>query len=410
MKFIGIQIKPSKIFEMCQYWTRNRALMRKSILGTDDPNNSHVVNHTYGMTEDDEDFFFKEYFRLALNKAENVLRPLQKRLFKYKVLPTDKIKTTMYYNYTQDSVVFYILAEDNQNNESLRALLSRYLQLCVLRDWYWLKNLYEEVQVIELELKATEEQLFNFIYSNYDSKVRIPYNDGFVVNPDYDDEDLSGEFREPEMIGDDIFATEINTVESISIRTGQRYVITYTLFPQDAKDNIKASVHYSGEKSFELSGGLEVLGLQEDLTGESYIELTATDATGNTTASKIITVTVIEESLSIVQVQDKTITEGDDLSVTIEVENNTSTPDDDLKYIWSINGTEVVDSGTVYNISVNKKEFTLTNAVYGQAYEVVVTVKSSYASADMCFNIYIKKGEEQQQGGIFTEEYNDVFE
>ena len=51
MKVIGIGIKPTVIFDMCSYYSLNRVFMQ------DDPNNTHIVNNAFALTEDDRKFF-----------------------------------------------------------------------------------------------------------------------------------------------------------------------------------------------------------------------------------------------------------------------------------------------------------------------------------------------------------------
>lgn len=174
-----IVINIDKLWDMCSYWTLNRAFQKQ------DPNLSRQnLNDTYGLTSDDKDFFFSDYMQTVCNKL--VLSPLFKLLIKYNRTAFGR---NISFDYTLNKVSFFIVASDEMPAEEFNSVLYKYLQFKILWYWYKLKNREELLPRIEFLLASFEDSLTSIIADNSsdtDASVgRLTYNDGFVINPPY---------------------------------------------------------------------------------------------------------------------------------------------------------------------------------------------------------------------------------
>ncbi|MDO5759960.1 MAG: hypothetical protein Q4Q06_02920 [Bacteroidota bacterium] len=167
-----IIIKISKLWDMCQYWTHNRALLKNN------PNLSREsLNDTYALTQDDKEFFFMDYMRFVCNKV--VLSPFFRLLIKDNQTAWEgknlKIDTT------NDNIHFYIVAKDDFAGEEFNIVLYKYIQFRILWWWYKLKNLDEILQYLSFLLSSLEEELSSVNADSTSSSVgKLIYHDGFV--------------------------------------------------------------------------------------------------------------------------------------------------------------------------------------------------------------------------------------
>ncbi len=169
-----IIIRIEKLWEMCQYWTLNRAFL----IGN--PNVSREsLNDTYGLTEDDKDYFFLDYMdfvsnQLVISNVWQLLRRNNKAAWSGKNIEIDKEK---------GKVHFYITAQEGWTGFEFQSVLYKYLQFKILWWWYKLKNKDEVLQRIEIFLATVEEQLLNSIADSTNGGYatgKIIYHDGFV--------------------------------------------------------------------------------------------------------------------------------------------------------------------------------------------------------------------------------------
>lgn len=169
-----IIIRIEKLWGMCQYWTLNRAFL------VGNPNVSREnLNDTYGLTEDDKEFFFLDYMdfvsnQLVLSNLWQILKRYNKKAWSGKNIKIEK---------ENDKIYFYITAKDDWSGFEFQSVLYKYLQFKILWWWYKLKNKDEVLPRIELAFAGIENELLNAIINSTgddSSAGKILYHDGFV--------------------------------------------------------------------------------------------------------------------------------------------------------------------------------------------------------------------------------------
>ncbi|MCF0125804.1 MAG: hypothetical protein HUJ68_08660 [Clostridia bacterium] len=191
MKLIGIKVYAGKIFDICKAWTQRR------VLDSQNPNYSQAnLNYAYGMTEDDEKYFFKTYFKRACAEAAAIIFRLAENLT---INGEDVIKDTSYkYSYffpisdnpinsKKSFVVFFMYVNNNFPVDVAKEYIENFLQYRILYYWYWEKNMESELPRLELQYKEAQKELRNLISKfSQEGCLRVPYNDGFCQKPFYD--------------------------------------------------------------------------------------------------------------------------------------------------------------------------------------------------------------------------------
>lgn len=238
MKKITINITLSKVFESCQQWSQNRAWLK------DNPNKSRdLTNFTYAISEDDE-IFFEEYIETVVAEVsiDNLLRLFRRY--------TSKCFAEDYeFDYNNDFAKFNYVVSNRFSAKALHILLFQYIKYKVLYYWYWEKNMYEELQFVEIELEKLSEKIKNTSINeaktndtDKDGKGGepmdiVPYNDGFTINPPKRHRELPALYDESEVVGDIKEVTSIAVADNQSIYVGQSISINdlYTYKPSDAQ-------------------------------------------------------------------------------------------------------------------------------------------------------------------------------
>lgn len=185
MKKIGVGIVISKVWNKLEYWTNNRALLKEN------PNKSReTLNETYGMSEDDKEYFFNDYLKTSANeiyssKIFSAIRRWNKQSF----------NVDFVCDYKDDVILFYFVVGKYFPVKTIQELLSRYVEQKVLWYWYYMKNLMDECAIIDIEIAKVEQEIKNIVSKDWeldkDDSVRtICYNNGFVINPELEDEDI----------------------------------------------------------------------------------------------------------------------------------------------------------------------------------------------------------------------------
>lgn len=198
MKKYDIIIKISKLWNMCEYWTLNRAFLKTN------PNVSReYLNDTYGLTSDDKEYFFIDYMRMVCNQL--VLSGIFRLLIKNNQTAWEGKNIKI--DEANDSIHFYITAKDYFAGAEFNAVLYKYIQFKILWWWYKLKNMDEILQRIEMLLTTFEDELLGVVAdstSNGSSVGTLIYHDGFVNR--YDRTSISGDttdYGEAITIGED---------------------------------------------------------------------------------------------------------------------------------------------------------------------------------------------------------------
>jgi hypothetical protein len=173
MKIIGIGVKPSKIFDMCSYYSLNRVFLQE------DPNTTHVLNNTYAMTKDDKEYFFKDEYKKACAELSILTMPFRKNL----VLTDNRgiLPTGFRHSFTTDETVFYYNVANKFPLDIFAPFMVEFLKMTILKNWYELKNKYQEVEVIEAKLVEIRRKIKIIVSSNeQDKAITLPYNNGFT--------------------------------------------------------------------------------------------------------------------------------------------------------------------------------------------------------------------------------------
>jgi len=182
MKTIGIALSPENIFNKCSYWTLNRVLL------PEDANHSKIINDAYGMTTDDKEYFFKEEYEKACAELSILTIPLRKNLTlttKEGILPNG-----FRHSFNTDETFFYYYIANKAPLDIFIPLITEFLKLTILKNWYELKNIHQEVSIIEQKLVDVRKRI-KIIVSTYkqDEDIKLPYNNGF--NTQNNKEDIS---------------------------------------------------------------------------------------------------------------------------------------------------------------------------------------------------------------------------
>lgn len=244
MKKITIGITLSKEFESCQQWSQNRAWQK------DNPNKSRDnLNFTYAMSEDDE-MFFEEYSETVC--AEVAVDDLFKLFRKH----TGKCFAVDYeFDYGSDYAKFNYVVTNNFSAKALHILLFQYIKFRILYYWYWEKNMYEDLQYVELELDKLAEKIRTMAINeaqaddedtNGEPMDIIPYNDGFVINPPRKRRQYPTADDETETIGVPVKAENIEVKKSIQVYVGQAIPVSnlYSFKPNGATGEVTIKILY----------------------------------------------------------------------------------------------------------------------------------------------------------------------
>lgn len=179
MKKISVVISIDKVWDACRQWTSNRAFLQ------DNPNVSRqTLNYTYAITEDEKEQFFRDYLELSV--SELVVGEYLRRIQKYN-------STAFYgedsdFDFDNNKITLNFCVGERFPAKEFGNFVCKWLQWKVLYYWYWEKCLNEEfAKLVYAEIKRTEsliKAVVNKDYSNGNgTSDRIPYNDGFVINP-----------------------------------------------------------------------------------------------------------------------------------------------------------------------------------------------------------------------------------
>lgn len=173
MKTIGIVISPNNIFNRCIYYTSNR------VFAQDNPNlSSAELNHAYAMSEDDRKYFFNDYYMLACGNVSKCLIPFRKRIIFTD--NTGEIPNGFSSDYLTDRTVFYLRVSDKVALDMVVPIMGEILMLNILYEWYSLKNIYNEIDIIGDKISQSEIKLSRILseYSS-DNMLQTKYNMGF---------------------------------------------------------------------------------------------------------------------------------------------------------------------------------------------------------------------------------------
>ncbi|MBR1775361.1 MAG: hypothetical protein IJ759_07570 [Bacteroidales bacterium] len=306
MKKITIGITLSKEFESCQQWSQNRAWQK------DNPNKSRDnLNFTYAMSEDDE-MFFEEYSETVV--AEVAVDDLFKLFKRY----TRKCFTEDYeFDYNQDFAKFNYVVTNNFSAKALHTLLFQYIKYRILYHWYWEKNMYEDLQYVELELDKLAEKIRTMAINEAQADDEdidgepmdiIPYNDGFVINPPRKRRTIPTEEDETETIGVPVKAEAVEVTSSVQVYVGQTILISslYSLKPSGATPievNTRILMYYNNDwvdispllNPFEIKGD-KLTGHSALSSGRFAVEISNKE---DSTMSGICEVEVLPDTLTI---------------------------------------------------------------------------------------------------------------
>ena len=173
MKIIGVGVKPSKIFDMCSYYSLKRVFL------PEDPNNTHIVNETYAMTKDDKEYFFVDEYKKACAELSILTLPFRRNL-----ILTDNtgiLPTGFRNSFSTDETVFYYNVADKFPLDIFTPFMIEFLKMTILKNWYDLKNKYQEVEAIEYKLVGIRKKIKTVVYSySQDEEITIKYNNGFT--------------------------------------------------------------------------------------------------------------------------------------------------------------------------------------------------------------------------------------
>lgn len=180
MKTIGIALSPENIFNKCSYWTLNRVLL------SEDANHSKIINDAYGMTTDDKEYFFKDEYKKACAELSILTIPLRKNL-----RLTDRtgiLPNGFRHSFNTDETIFYFYIANKVPLDIFIPLITEFLKLTILKNWYELKNIHQEVSIIEQKLIDVRKRI-KIIVSTYkqDEEIKLPYNNGFNIQDNEED-------------------------------------------------------------------------------------------------------------------------------------------------------------------------------------------------------------------------------
>lgn len=233
MKKIGEIITISKVWDKCRQWTTNRVFDHQN------PNRSmENLNYAYAMTDDVRVQFFNDYFVRVICELET--DDLLISLRKYNRISFSGENVSL--SFEDDTATLYFVVGNYFPSVSFNNLLHSYCQWKVLYYWYWEKDLTEQCDKILMYLEQTRSKIQTIASGEYEStdgetmKGRIPYNDGFVLNPPRKSvtDDIPSSSDEPEIIDPD---DKTPTPTPTPTPTTPTWYIS-----QDFADNIKAQV------------------------------------------------------------------------------------------------------------------------------------------------------------------------
>lgn len=199
MKKIGVVINISEVWDKCRQWTTNR------VFDHSNPNTSmEVLNYAYAMTEDERVQFFNDYFERVIRELSSddlllILRRYNRISFAGQDINID---------WSRDKATLYFVVGDYFPTDNFRNMLVSYCQWKVLYYWYWEKNIREQVEWIVAHLEYLKGQLQTIANGEYNdtdgnmSQGRIPYNDGFIINPPFKRKAIPTADDETETVGD----------------------------------------------------------------------------------------------------------------------------------------------------------------------------------------------------------------
>ncbi len=201
MKKIGEIITISKVWDKCRQWTTNRVFDHQN------PNHSmENLNYAYAMTDDIRTQFFNDYFERVVRELET--DDLLIALRKYNRISFGGENLALYFD--ADKATFFFVVGDYFPCESFNNLLHSYCQWKVLYYWYWEKDLKEQYERILVFLEGVKSKIQTIANGDYQStdgetmRGRIPYNDGFIINPPRKkiEDDIPTKNDETEYIGE----------------------------------------------------------------------------------------------------------------------------------------------------------------------------------------------------------------
>ena len=394
MILLQVEIKISKIFDKCKYWTNNRAF-----LGMDNPNISHTVNYTYGMTDDDEEFFFREYVKTAVYTTADIFSGIRRRV-------DNSGGNSVRFDYNNDKAIFNVIVSDSFEQDRFKDLVARYIQFCVLKDWYYLKNIYQEVETITNELYKTEQEIIDVVVNGGSDKnsVVISYNDGFVCKPCKSGQVFDLSTIESKVTSDFQHATAI-IANDITVNVGHSALLQYSLEPIDSIDEVKfRSVFINpNTPSFSFNHNtLIVTGL--NASNNDKIAIFIEDANGAVIAQKIISVFVRNIGIIVQPLQDMQVSVGGSISLVAQATAQDGSP---IVFTskWYVNGVEVVNQ--YGNWSKNGNVLNLTNAQLTDTATVDLQILSGTWYATRSCNISVTQ---PSQAMIFRQEFSNIFE
>jgi hypothetical protein len=385
MKLIGIYIYLSKIFDKCSYWTNNRALL------VNDPNNSYKVNDTYGMTEDDREYFFKEYVETVCSETSLLLSALRKKLL---INGTKANNTNSYcYSYDNDRAIYYIYVNDNFPEDEIKVLLNKFIQWRVLYYWYWLKGLQQEVSILLQQAEDTKSSVKNIIgdYSSENANVELPYNDGFVVNPTQTKIDFST--ITPIVIGaDEVQGIIINSFNPITITEGKTYQLLYSFMPEYSSCPVTFKVLQGNSITISDTGVITAL----HIIDSSIVRIYKTD---DETIYKDIMVKVVAELSPTITELPKYlyVNEGYKMALQVTV---TACNSGTITYQWYKDSVAITDNATAQTngLKISNVKYATQGDYYCVARETGVALPAISSVCRVLLN------------GIFQPTYNTQFE
>jgi hypothetical protein len=388
MNVIGLYISLKKIFDACSYWTNNRALLPNN------PNYSYEVNDTYGMTEDDRQFFFKDYIQTVCAETSVKLSAIRKKLLINGVRATSS--NSYVYSYPNGKAIFYVLVNSNFPSDEISTLLYKYIQWKVLYYWYWMKNLQQEMSLIVAELEEVEKSIKNTIatYNNDKGEDSIPYNDGFIVNPREDNIDFA--VLTTTIVGDEeVERIIINSPNPIFIEVGHTYQLVYSFIPEHSTCNVSFSLKSGTTATISSNGLITARQIHPNDDSANVIRIYKTD--DNTIFADIRVIVVATTPPTITDFPPYLyVNDGSELSLSVTA---TAGAGGTLTYQWFKNMLPITDNATAQTNNLIINPATYTDA--GEYYCIVTEANVGTAESSHC-NVVIN--------GIFQSTYNTQFE
>lgn len=309
MKIIGVRILLSKTFEKCSYWTLSRVLLPQ------EPNHAKMVNDGYAMTEDDKEFFFNEYFKTSCTDLSRITLALRKKLYVNHEIANNYNCFTL--SIPDDRAIFYYSVSDTFPTDIFTPIAEKYIQYMVLRYWYWIKNRYDEVQMLDEELTKLEKQI-KLLINQYctDSKVRQRYNNGFALNPEPEAKQLVD--YTPEIFGEpiEVKGLTLNSPSNLVIQNNTTYALAWAFTPLDSSDTLIFTLENGHVIAIDANGLITAIGV-------GTCEITISCA--NSPYSIVCNVTVIAQQATnnppviITQPSNKTGYVGNDVDISVVV-------------------------------------------------------------------------------------------